>query len=77
MEVNLFHLLGASLTNSLTQEERRQIDAISTRLSNDPSFKGIDYNEHDNSWLKDRLAQMQKENEDNERYAEKLKTEFV
>ena len=75
-DINLFHVLGEHFTNSLTKEERRQIDAISTRLSNDPNFKGIGYSEQDNSWLKDRLAQMKKENEENERYAKMLESEF-
>lgn len=75
-EINLFHVLGEHFTNSLTQEERRQIDGISTRLSNDPNFKGLDYHEQDNSFIKERLARLNKENEDNERYAQMMESSF-
>lgn len=39
MEINLFHILGPAVVNELSADERRLIDAISERLSNDPQFE--------------------------------------
>ena len=75
--INIFHELGEHFTNPLTQEERRQIDAISTRLSNDPNFKGLDYHEQDNAFIKDRIAKLRKEYDENGNYAEMLESSFV
>ncbi len=39
MQVNIFHLLGREIVDELTADERKIIDEISTRLSNDPQFE--------------------------------------
>ena len=39
MDINLFHVLGKPVVEELTADERRVIDGISDRLSNDPEFE--------------------------------------
>lgn len=39
MEVNVFHILGRHIVDELTTDERRTIDAISKRLSDNPEFE--------------------------------------
>ncbi len=39
MDINLFHVLGKPVVDELTADERRVIDGISYRLSNDPEFE--------------------------------------
>lgn len=84
MEINLFHVLGENFTNALTQEERRQIDAISTRLSSDPNFKGL--NAHGSSiWdsiytpetVKAAIERTKAEAADAEDYRKSVEASFV
>lgn len=39
MKINIFHVLGPAVVDLMTADERRVIDQLSTRLSNDPAFE--------------------------------------
>lgn len=39
MDINIFHVLGKPVVDELTADERKVIDGISNRLSNDPEFE--------------------------------------
>ena len=39
MKINIFHVLGPTVVDFMTHDERRIIDQLSARLSNSPEFE--------------------------------------
>lgn len=75
MEINLFHVLGKGVVDALTSEERKQIDAISDRLSKDPNFK-LDDDKLSDSFLKSRIDHLKAEAEEAQNYQSQMEKTF-
>lgn len=75
MQQNLFSILSEEQKASLTQEERQTLYEIDKKLF--PDFDGDSVEQKHKEWLKNKLAALSKEREENERYAKELEKSFV
>ena len=73
MEVNLFHILGPAVVDELTADERRVIDAISERLSNDPTFE----KKIQDKMLQSQIAKIQENEQSAQQYESDLTKSFL
>ena len=71
---NLFSMLSEAQMQSLTKEERDQLFKIDQKLFPDGDGNGGD---GDNTWLKKKLAAMDAERKENEKYAKEMEADFV
>ena len=73
MQVNIFHLLGREIVDELTADERKIIDEISTRLSNDPQFE----KKIQDKMLQSQIAKIQENERSAQQYEADLSKSFV
>ncbi len=73
-DINLFQILGHDIVNAMTSEERRQIDAISTRLSKDDGFGEL--YERRQSFINSRVEALKKQAEESQNYQKELEAGF-
>lgn len=77
---NLFSMLSEAQMQSLTKEERDQLYKIDQKLFPDDGSGnggGGETGLHNNDWLKKKLAAMDAERKENEKYAQSLEADFV
>lgn len=72
MQVNIFHLLGREIVDELTADERKIIDEISTRLSNDPQFE----KKIQDKMLQSQIARIQEAEKSAQQYKNDLDNSF-
>lgn len=73
MQINLFHILGPAVVDELTTDERRVIDAISERLSNDPTFE----KKLQDDLLLSQIAKIQENERSAQQYEDDLTKSFL
>lgn len=74
--VNLFSMLSEQQINSLTKEERDQLLAIDTKLFPNLENGGGEPGLHNQDWLKKKLADMNKQREEEETYEKMIEESF-
>ncbi len=73
MKINLFHELGPAVVDFLTTDERKMLDALSVRLSNDPAFE----QRLKNDFIKGHIDRTEAAQNDSQEYKSNIQNSFA